>query len=283
MRQALAGLTLEIPRGRWVALLGPNGSGKSTLLRVASGQQRPDSGDCHVLDQPVSNVNRQQLGVIFQSTALDPRLSVRENLHDLARLQGLDPGTARQRIEVELTGLGIQDRANDRVATLSGGLARRADLARALLHHPDLLLLDEPTTGLDPLAREAVLNRLAEAHRQGRSIIMSTHLVEEAARAQRVIMLHEGTCVADGAPEDLCHELGPRMVRVSQEGFTPDQPEGWVQRGGTWTRTLSSGPDPVLENLLAAGIDLAVTRPTLADVFAQRSGSVLHAEQEVAT
>ena len=275
-RIALDTLDLDVNRGEWIALLGPNGSGKSTLLGVASGRLRPTSGTCHVLGRPLARLERRNIGVVFQASALDPRLTVQENLSDLARLQGLDRREAEVRIHEALSRSGLADRAGDRVASLSGGLARRADLARAMLHRPRLLLLDEPITGLDPLARETCMDHLAEVHAAGdRAIIMSTHLVEEAARAQRVIMLHEGRCVADGTPEALCGEIGSRVLRIFEADFELPTDEGWTKRGRAWTRPVSGPTDPIVEDLLSQGIELSVMKPTLADVFAHRSGSVL--------
>lgn len=279
-RIALDTLDLNVNQGEWLALLGPNGSGKSTLLNIASGQLQPTSGHCEVLGQPLENLDRGAIGVVFQATALDPRLTVHENLSDLAQLQGLDRNEAHKKIREALSRAGLSERARDRVASLSGGLARRADLARAMLHEPGLLLLDEPTTGLDPMAREACLDHLSEVHQSGnRAIIMSTHLVEEAARAQRVIMLDEGRCVADGSPEALCNEIGARVLRIYEADFEPPSDEGWTRQGRTWTSPVSGPTDPIVEDLLSQGIELSVMKPTLADVFTQKSGRVLDTDE----
>ena len=275
-RLALDQLSITVPAGEWVALLGPNGSGKSTLLKVASGQLTPTSGDCLILGNPVSSLCRDQIGVVFQDPALDPRLSIHENLLDLARLQGLGAATAASRIAMELERLELSDRAEDRVSSLSGGLVRRVDIARSMIHQPRLLLLDEATVGLDPIARKTCLTRLEAEHADhGISLIMSTHLVDEAERAERVIMLHDGHCVADGTPQELCHALGQRLVRIAHPEFTPADPTGWECHQGTWTRPVAEDSDPVLEDLLSRGIDLTVARPSLADVFERHSGTTL--------
>ncbi|MCH2153016.1 MAG: ABC transporter ATP-binding protein [Phycisphaerales bacterium] len=275
-RLAIDQLSLDIEANEWIALLGPNGSGKSTLLKVASGQLAPQSGECLVLGDSVSSLDRRRIGVVFQTPALDPRLSIQENLIDLARLQGLDHSTAATRIRIELERLELLDRCDDRVSSLSGGLIRRVDIARAMIHEPDLLLLDEPTTGLDPVARKSCLSRLQTAHtEQGTTLIMSTHLVDEAERAQRVIMLHEGHCVADGTPRELCDAIGQRLIRISHPEFKPEDASGWEFHQGTWTRPVAADADPILESLLSKGIDLTVARPTLADVFERHSGSGL--------
>ena len=275
-RLALDQLSITVPARQWVALLGPNGSGKSTLLKVASGQLAPTSGDCLILGNPVSSLCRDQIGVVFQNPALDPRLSIHENLLDLARLQGLEAATAASRIAMELERLELSDRADDRVSSLSGGLIRRVDIARSMIHQPRLLLLDEATVGLDPVARKTCLTRLETEHADhGTSLIMSTHLVDEAERAQRVIMLHEGHCVADGTPHQLCDSLGQRLIRIAHPEFSPADRVGWECHQGTWTRPVDGDTDPILENLLSRGIDLTVARPSLADVFERHSGSTL--------
>jgi len=275
-RAALDELDLKINRGEWIGLLGPNGSGKSTFLNIISGQLAATSGRCEVLGKPVENLDRSSIGVAFQTTALDPRLTIRENLLDLARLQGMSHEDSVAGLTEALARTELTERADDRVATLSGGLARRADLARAMLHHPDLILLDEPTGGLDPIARQRCLDHLAEVHQtQNRTIIMSTHLVEEAARSERVIMLHEGRCVADGAPEALCREIGDWILRIYETDFEPPSDEGWTRQGNAWTCPVSGSDDPVVEDLLSQHIELSVLKPTLADVFVRKSGQSL--------
>ena len=279
-RIALHELDLEMHRGEWIALLGPNGSGKSTLLNIISGQMPPTDGQCTVLGQPVENLDRGAIGVAFQATALDPRLSIRDNLLDLARLQGLDHKEAIVAISEALDRAELGDRLHDRVGTLSGGLARRVDLARALLHQPQLLLLDEPTTGLDPIARQACLDHLADVHRgDHRSIIMSTHLIEEAMRAERVIMLHDGHCVADGSPESLCNEIGDWILRIYETDFEPPTDEGWTRQANAWTCPVTGSHDPLVEDLLSQNIELSVLKPTLADVFNRKSGQSLDSHE----
>jgi len=268
-RRALAGVTLRIEPGEFVALLGPNGAGKSTLLRLLAGLDRPDSGEVHAPP-------RARLGVVFQKPALDPLLSVRENLELQAALFGLDRrGSRAEHAARELT---LSDRLNDRVGSLSGGLARRADLARALLTDPDLLLLDEPTTGLDHEARASFLEAIDA--RRGRSpnltVILSTHLMDEAARADRVVLMNEGRVVADGAPDDLRAALGRGPVlRTQSEAAAHLERPGLelTERGRGVTAT---GDREAIESaaaaLLAAGVPFEVAPPTLGDVYLARAG-----------
>tara|TARA_Y100000589_G_scaffold332175_1_gene389976 strand:+ start:3590 stop:4465 length:876 start_codon:yes stop_codon:yes gene_type:complete len=272
-RRALDHLDLSIPSGEWVALLGPNGSGKSTLLSIASGRTIPTSGDCQVMGRQLVDLQRQLIGVVFQTTALDPRLTVMENLIDLGRLQGIGRHEIHDLVKQALGDGGLLERADDRVSTLSGGLARRVDLVRAMLHGPPLLLLDEPTTGLDPIAREQYMEHLSRIHLRGRTtIIMSTHLVQEAERAGRVIMLNEGKCIADDAPSDLCEMIGRRILKVYQADFDPPEGEGWRRVDNAWTLPVIGHADPVVEDLLEQGVELALMKPTLSDVFSRVSG-----------
>ena len=209
---ALDSVTFEIAPGTRLALLGENGSGKTTLLRAVSTLLRPDHGRIYVhgVDALAGAASaRRRLGVVFQSPALDPALTVRESLRLQAALVGLDRATEAERIDEALADLGIADRADDRVGTLSGGLARRADLGRGLLHRPPLVLLDEPTTGLDPVARAALWDDLDRRRdRDGSAQVVATHLMDEAERADLVAILHRGRLVRLGAPAALKAEVG---------------------------------------------------------------------------
>ncbi len=275
-RLALDGVDITIPMGEWVALLGPNGSGKSTLLGIASGQTIPTDGDFEIMGKPLQDLQRQLIGVVFQATALDPRLTIMENLVDLGRLQGIAKHLIRDRVREDLEKNGLLERADDRVSTLSGGLARRADLVRAMLHDPSLLLLDEPTTGLDPIARQEYMEHLSAIHSTGRTtIIMSTHLVQEAERSGRVIMLNSGKCIADDSPSNLCKQVGHRILKIYQDDFDPPEGEGWRRIDSAWTLPVVGHADPVVEDLLEQGVELALMKPTLSDVFSRLSGSDL--------
>ncbi len=223
-RAALDGCDLDVAPGSRVGLLGPNGSGKSTLIKIICGLLPPDAGTVEVCGHTRAAEIRPCLSVVFQFIALDRHLTVYENLRDQAVLYGIPHREAAARIASALDGAGLADRRDDAVKALSRGLARRADLARALLHRPSLLLLDEPTSGLDPGAREAFLNDvLAGGERAPSMILMSTHLVDEADRCDRVIMLHEGRVVADGTPRDL--RLGPEgspLITLASAAALPD-------------------------------------------------------------
>ena len=209
--RALEGVSLTVGASERVALLGPNGSGKTTLLRIASTRLRPDAGQVEVAGHDVvaaPDAVRQRVGVVFQSPALDGALTCREALRFQAALVRIPRADVAGRVDAALADAGLADRAGDRVAALSGGLARRLDLARGLMHRPALALLDEPTTGLDPLAREAFWAVLDRRRADGAQLV-ATHLMDEAARCDRVVILDAGRVVADGAPGALTAALGP--------------------------------------------------------------------------
>ena len=229
--KALDGLSLSVARGEFVALLGPNGAGKSTLFQLLTGLFVPDAGDIEVAGFDMRHQSRQalaRLGVVFQQPALDLDLSVLANLRFHARLHGMGRA-ARTRIEAELDRIGLTARAKDRARTLSGGNRRKVELVRALLHEPVVLLMDEPTVGLDPASREHLVEYVHGlcAHR-GVGVLWATHLVDEAESADRAIILHNGRWVADGTPAALraqtgCHSLRDAFLKLTGEAPTEKQ------------------------------------------------------------
>jgi ABC-2 type transport system ATP-binding protein len=281
-RTALHEVSFSVAPGERVALLGPNGGGKSTLLRLACGLLPVQRGTLRVWGRPAGAAERSEVGVVFQAPSLDPHLDVRRNLRWLARLYGVDRARAARRVDEALARAGLTERAGDLVRTLSAGLRRRVDLCRALLHEPRLLLLDEPTVGLDPGARAAFLDLLLE-RRSDRplTILMSTHLVDEADRLDRVLLLHQGRLVADGAPADLRRGAGAVVVSVFDPAWTPPAGSGaWRLEGGARRLHLERGGGDaraIAADLAAAGVPFAVAPPTLADVFLQRTGDPLRA------
>ena len=218
-REALRGLGFTVPAGEIFALLGPNGGGKTTLVRIISTLMRPTSGQVVVCGDDVVRQPgrvRHRLGVVFQAPALDVRLTGDENLTHQGHLYGLRGRPLAARIAEALERVGLGDRRRDLVRTLSGGLQRRAELAKALLHQPEVLVLDEPTTGLDPGARRDVWRHLlALGDRDGTTIVLTTHLMDEAARCDRVGIIHEGRLVAIGAPQALTDALGADVITIA--------------------------------------------------------------------
>jgi ABC-2 type transport system ATP-binding protein len=214
--RALDGISLRASAGEFVALLGPNGAGKTTLFQLLSGLFVPDGGRIAVMGHdmrrdPVPAL--AQLGIVFQQPTLDLELTVMGNLLFHAGLHGIPRAVAKSRIEKELARLGLAGEAHRKVAQLSGGNRRRVELARALLHAPRLLLMDEPTVGLDPASRGDLL-KLILALRAERSVavLWATHLCDEVADADRVIVLHRGKVLADTTPAGLIASAGTATI-----------------------------------------------------------------------
>lgn len=293
-RAALSGVTLSIRAGEMFALLGPNGSGKTTLFRILSTLLAPSAGmarvgGCDVVGEAMAV--RHQIGVVFQSPALDPQLTVEENLRCAGSLYGLRGADLVARLRSAAEALGLSDRLADRVQSLSGGLQRRVEIAKCLLPRPRVLLLDEPSTGLDPAAREGLRVTLERVRRESEvTVVMTTHLLEEAERCDRVAILHRGRLVACETPAELRGRLGTDVAVVS--GPEPEalaarvrEMFGWPLsvRGERLRVEVPAGGDAagrLVSALGAAADSVTVGRPTLEDVFLDLTGEPLCGEEE---
>jgi len=205
-RPVLHDVCFDIGEGETVLLLGPNGAGKTTLFSLISGLFHPASGHVEIAGErlrPGRNEALKRLGIVFQAQTLDLDLTVMQNLLYAAALHGLPRSTARPRIEENLVRMGLRERAGERVRNLNGGHRRRVEIVRASLHDPDILILDEPTVGLDIPTRKEFVRDL---HAQSRSILWATHLIDEVLPGDRVIVLHQGRVVGDGTPDELIRE-----------------------------------------------------------------------------
>jgi ABC-2 type transport system ATP-binding protein len=279
-RVALDAVSFEAASGETFGLLGPNGSGKSTLFKILSTSLSPTSGTARIGDVDIRNPEvRRHLGVVFQAAALDKKLTVGENLLCHGHLYGLRGQELRARIRQLLENFGIADRAGERVEKLSGGLARRVELAKALLHRPGVLLLDEPSTGLDPGARRDLWDLLRGL--RDVTVLLTTHLLEEAERCGRVGILHQGKLVALGTPDALRGEIGGEVVTLrSREpgrlaeglrekfGVTPETSDGTLRlsrdKGAAFAAEVAAA--------FPAWVDaVSVARPSLEDVFHART------------
>jgi ABC-2 type transport system ATP-binding protein len=217
-RRALDGITFTIGEREMFALLGPNGSGKTTLFKLLATLVPLQSGDVHVLDSDLRGDTialRRRLGVVFQHPSVDGKLTVAENLSHHGRLYGLSGAHLRERVAAMMERVRLAERRADLVETLSGGLRRRVELAKALLHRPELLILDEPSTGLDPVARREFLNYLADLReRDGITVVLTTHHMEEAERCDRIGVLDQGRLVALAPPRELKSQVGGDVVVI---------------------------------------------------------------------
>jgi len=285
-RTALGGISFDVRPAELFGLLGPNGSGKTTLFRILSTLMAPSAGTAviaglNVVRDPAEL--RRHIGVVFQAQSVDPKLTAYENLWHQGHLYGLHGPALKARIEEILTRVGLLDRAQDRVESFSGGMQRRVELAKGLLHHPEVLLLDEPTTGLDPGARRDLWQYLRVLRDQEHvSVIVTTHLMEEAERCDRLAILNEGKLVALGTPEELTREIGGDVILLEAR-----DPEALAEQIRTRFHVdatvmdanvrleIENGhrfiPD-VVEAFPGEIHALSVRKPTLEDVFIHRTG-----------
>jgi len=228
--EVLAGVDLEVAAGECFGLLGPNGAGKTTTLKLCLGLLTPDAGSIRLLDHDVpaeARVARQRVGVVPQFDNLDPDFTVAENLVVYGRYFGLRDRDIRARIPQLLEFAGLSGRADARIQTLSGGMKRRLTLARALVNDPQLVFMDEPTTGLDPQARHLIWERLRQLTQEGKTLILTTHFMEEAERlCSRIAIMDRGRIIAQGPPRALiAGHIEPQVVEVHGNGV-----EQWMER-----------------------------------------------------
>jgi len=242
----VAGVSLGIAAGECFGLLGPNGAGKTTTLRLCLGLIDPDGGSVELMQRPVpgeARPARARVGVVPQMDNLDPDFTVSENLLVYGRYFGLAEGTIRARIPQLLEFAGLSARAKSRIQTLSGGMKRRLTLARALINDPDLLFMDEPTTGLDPQARHLIWERLKQLLAQRKTIVLTTHFMEEAERlCARLAIMDRGRFITEGSPRELIlRHIEPHVIEVHGDGVTE-----WADReGGTLATRLEKSGDTV--------------------------------------
>ena len=291
-RVALANVSFSVASHEIFGLLGPNGGGKTTLFKILSTLLQPSGGDATVFGASIrtaAGVVRRHLGVVFQYPSLDGKLTVAENLWCHGCLYGLGRSLLRQRIPAVLARLGLADRAGDRVETLSGGLQRRTELAKALLHEPPLLLLDEPSTGLDPGARRDFLRYIEELRsRDGVTVVLTTHAMDEAERCDRVAILDGGALVQVGTPAELKAAVGGDVVVLHAPDSAALSERIRIRFGhqtrvvdGTVRVELSRGHDFVRAVVDAFPADITMVtygKPTLEDVFVHLTGHRFWAE-----
>jgi ABC-2 type transport system ATP-binding protein len=285
--EALKGLTMGLGAGEMLALLGPNGAGKTTLIRALSGRVRLDGGRVTLFGRELSPGDpRPELGVVPQEIALYPLLTARENLEVFGRLQGVTAPRLAERVRWALEWTGLADRTKEPVKGFSGGMKRRLNLACGVLHEPKVVLLDEPTVGVDPQSREKIYEMLAALRAAGASLLVTTHYLEEAeARCERIVIMDRGVALAAGTLPELVERAGlsGRRVRLSLDAPLERAPEGFALEadGGVLTATLSDVAaelPALLARVRTAGRnvrDLDVRAASLQAVFLELTGKDL--------
>ncbi len=285
--QALRGTSFSVRAGERLALLGPNGAGKTTLIRTMCGRIRPDSGRVLLFDRPIQEPSvLQQLGVIPQDLAIYPDLTARENLECFGRLHGLRSTRLKDRVDWALDWIGLTDRAHDLTSKFSGGMKRRVNIACGVLHKPRVLLLDEPTVGVDPQSRQRIFDMLDELHLQGTSIVLTTHHLDEAEqRSDRIVIVDHGQVIAEGELSELiANTTGTqRLVTMDISGLMVAAPVGvrWDQERNRYLASVDNVAEElprILDRIQSVGglvKDLEVHQPNLHDVFLYLTGKEL--------
>jgi len=284
-REALRGVNLEIRPGEIFALLGPNGSGKTTLFRLLSTLVPIQSGRIEVAGLDVAAhplAVRAQIGIVFQAPSLDKKLTVDENIACQGALYGLSGSILQTRRDEVLRQMKLTDRRSDFCEKLSGGLKRRVELAKGMLHRPSVMLLDEPSTGLDPSARLDLWQSLRSMADEGITVVLTTHLLEEADKADRLAIMADGQLIADGTPDSLRSELGDGLITISAvdldsiETILRDEMGLATQRASHQVRIRCEGAPawvPRIADRLGDRVQsISVGRPGLEDVFIAKTG-----------
>ena len=293
-RAALHEVSFAVNAAEIFGLLGPNGSGKTTLFRILSTLMLPSSGSARVTGFDAAQspaAVRRQIGVVFQAQSIDIKLTAAENLWHQGHLYGMSGAALDRRIQEVLEHVGLEDRARERAQTFSGGMQRRVELAKGLLHRPSVLLLDEPTTGLDPGARRDLWQYLKSLRQQEQvTVLITTHLMEEAERCDRLAILNEGRLVALGTPAALKSEIGGDVVlleardpeslarRITERfGGAPAVLDGKVRLEREHGHRFVTD---VVEAFPGEIDAMSVSKPTLEDVFIDRTGHRFWTDQE---
>ena len=293
-RAALEAVSFTVNSAEIFGLLGPNGSGKTTLFRILSTLMLPSSGSARVMGFDAAQspaAVRRQIGVVFQAQSIDLKLTAAENLRHQGHLYGMSGAALGRRIQEVLEHVGLEERARERTQTFSGGMQRRVELAKGLLHRPSVLLLDEPTTGLDPGARRDLWQYLKSLREQEQvTVLITTHLMEEAECCDRLAILNEGRLVALGTPAALKSEIGGDVIlleardpaslarRITERfGGSPSVFDGKVRLEREHGHRFVTDVVEAFPGEIEA---MSVSKPTLEDVFIHRTGHRFWSDEE---
>jgi ABC-2 type transport system ATP-binding protein len=283
--RAVNGVTFEVEEGETFGLLGPNGAGKSTTLGMMVGYLSPTSGTITVNGQPdpTRPEVRRKIGIAPQATALYLELTGEENVHFFGALHGMSGAELAQEVKDALELVELWDRRKDRARTYSGGMLRRLNLAAAMVHRPKIILLDEPTVGVDPQSRNHLLENIAKLKKEGLTVLYTTHYMEEAQRlCDRVAIMDQGKILAlDTVPQLLAKHGGANQIEIElEEGFEPPQIEG-ATRDGQKLLLEAEHPPTQITKIVSMGIPLTAIRihtPSLESVFLKLTGKRLRDE-----
>ena len=290
---ALNGANLQLKPGQWLGLLGPNGAGKTTLLRAIVGRVRLDEGEMTLFGTPLNGSTaqaeqaRRRLGIVPQDIAVYPMLSARENLRTFGSLNGVEPKLLKQRIDWALDWTELADRSSEPTDRFSGGMKRRLNIACAVLHKPDVLLLDEPTVGVDPQSRQRIWEMLNELRQGGTTILLTTHGLEEAQQVcETIVIIDHGKAIAAGTFHELLQQtIGSQrrvIIHVNHDDHDAESNEKLnIRKDGTIERSIenvSTDLHALLDELAKSGVevkDLHLESPSLQDVFIHLTGREL--------
>jgi lipooligosaccharide transport system ATP-binding protein len=285
--EAVKGVSFEVHRGECFGFLGPNGAGKTTTMKMIYGAVIPTSGELDVAGLDVRRCEREikrRIGVVPQENNLDDELKVRENLLVYGRYYDLPRKLALQRADELLEFVQLTEKAESRVEQLSGGMKRRLLIARALINDPEIVVLDEPTTGLDPQARHLVWDRLRALTAEGKTLLLTTHYMEEAARlCDRLVIMESGLIIAEGSPKELVEEyVSPQVLEfrappeiLERLRLIAEAAGDAVERSGEALLVFTADGDALMEKVRASGIEVENTvyrQAGLEDVFLQLTG-----------